>query len=128
MEAWPLPAGGLPGLSLCVLPALSTSDSCYLAAPIGAFPPLGKPSLWWKEGASANQKSGLPGFTLSEGITVSHENEVPCSSGIGLLRQICEEEIVLTYRIPKLCCSHRPFLQLRRGLMESYMTGKSLVD
>ena len=115
MEAWPLPAGGLPGLSLRVLPALSTSDSCYLAAPIGAFPPLGKPSLWWKEGASANQKSGLPGFTLSEGITVSHENEVPCSSGIGLLRQICEAETVLMYRIPKLCFSHRPIPPAQKG-------------
>lgn len=68
-----------------------------------------------EEGASANQKSGLPGFTLSEEITVSHENEVPCSSGIGLLRQICKAETVLMYRISKLCFSHRPILPAQMG-------------
>ena len=46
---WLLPAGGLPGPSLRVPPALSVSDLCYLAALIRAFPPLGKPSLWWRK-------------------------------------------------------------------------------
>lgn len=106
-------------LTVCTTsPECTQADHCYLAALIGAFPSLGKPFPWWREGMSANQRSGFLGFTFSGAITIFYENEGPCFIGVGLFRQICETETTSRcskVQKSKVPSSPWPILPAQRG-------------